>query len=254
MPHRLFAEAIGTFFILLCGAGSAAAGGLGPVGMALVWGGAVASMVAAMSSTSGAHFNPAVTLALTAGKKFRAFEALGYLVAQLVGACGASLVVARRFATSVVEASTGMMGAEVVLTGLLVFYCLAVGHGVESGRVHKRATPALVGLLIASLNFGFGHLGVGLNPAMAIAPRVVHALSGTGTAALIGCTACLVGPLIGGLMGGAAFAVAWGSGDGIYTNFAKLSRHVWGEGLRYDAPLERSYEEALELSFEAFVA
>ena len=39
-----------------------------------------------------------------------------------------------------------------------------------------------------------------------------------------------------------------------YTNFAKLSRHVWGEGLRYDAPLERSYEEALELSFEAFVA
>ena len=88
---KLFAEFIGTFWLVFGGCGSAifAAGypnfGIGSTGVALVFGLTVMTMAFAVGAVSGAHFNPAVTLGLWAGGRFAAKSILGYVIAQVLG-------------------------------------------------------------------------------------------------------------------------------------------------------------------------
>lgn len=102
-PRKLGAEAIGTFWLVLGGCGSAvlAAGfmpdtnlGIGLVGVSLAFGLTVLTGAYALGHVSGGHFNPAVTLGLVAGKRFPATDAVGYIVAQVVGAIVAAGVLA----------------------------------------------------------------------------------------------------------------------------------------------------------------
>jgi aquaporin Z len=88
---KLFAEFIGTFWLVFGGCGSAifAAGypnfGIGSTGVALAFGLTVMTMAFAVGAVSGAHFNPAVTLGLWAGGRFAAKSILGYVIAQVLG-------------------------------------------------------------------------------------------------------------------------------------------------------------------------
>jgi len=98
MSKKLMAEFIGTFWLVLGGAGSAvlATGvadvGIGWLGVSLAFGLTVLTMAYAVGHISGAHFNPAVTLGLVLGGRFEARELLPYWVAQVLGGMAAAAV------------------------------------------------------------------------------------------------------------------------------------------------------------------
>src|SRR6187431_768851 len=92
LSNRLAAEFFGTFWLVLGGCGSAVlaaafpALGIGFVGVSLAFGLTVLTMAYAVGHISGGHFNPAVTVGLWAGGRFKASEILPYWVAQVLGA------------------------------------------------------------------------------------------------------------------------------------------------------------------------
>ncbi|MDQ3062817.1 MAG: aquaporin, partial [Acidobacteriota bacterium] len=92
MIKRLSAEFVGTLWLVLGGCGSAVLAaafpevGIGLHGVSLAFGLTVLTMAYAVGHISGAHFNPAVTIGLWAGKRFPASEILPYIVAQVIGA------------------------------------------------------------------------------------------------------------------------------------------------------------------------
>ncbi|KIQ06949.1 MULTISPECIES: aquaporin Z [Pseudomonas] len=96
VQKRLTAEFIGTFWLTFGGCGSAILAaafpelGIGFVGVSLAFGLTVLTMAYAVGGISGAHFNPAVTLGLWAGRRVAAGEVLPYIAAQVAGAIGAS--------------------------------------------------------------------------------------------------------------------------------------------------------------------
>src|SRR6187200_1830145 len=92
----LAAEAIGTFALVFAGAGAvmvdAKTGALGHVGVAISFGLVIMVMIYAVGHISGAHFNPAVTLAFATSRHFPAVRVPTYWAAQLTGALAAALV------------------------------------------------------------------------------------------------------------------------------------------------------------------
>lgn len=96
--RKLFAEFFGTFWLVFGGCGSAvfAAGvpdiGIGLVGVSLAFGLTVLTMAYAVGHISGGHFNPAVTLGLWAGGKFKEKEILPYILSQVLGAIAAAAI------------------------------------------------------------------------------------------------------------------------------------------------------------------
>ena len=101
--RKLGAEALGTFWLVLAGCGSAvlAAGfmpdtnlGIGLVGVSLAFGLSVLTGAYALGHISGGHFNPAVTLGLVAGRRFPAKDTVGYVIAQVLGGLAAAGVLA----------------------------------------------------------------------------------------------------------------------------------------------------------------
>jgi glycerol uptake facilitator-like aquaporin len=94
--RRLGAEAIGTFFLVFIGPGSVmvdaySGGAVGHVGVALAFAFVVIAMVFALGHLSGAHINPAVTIAFWSVGRFPAVEVVPYVLAQCAGATAASL-------------------------------------------------------------------------------------------------------------------------------------------------------------------
>src|ERR1041385_9381195 len=93
------AEFVGTFWLVLGGCGRAvlAAGfpnvGTGLLGVALAFGLTVLTMAYALGHVSGCHLNPAVTCGLVVGGRFRAVDAVPYVIAQVVGAIAGAAVV-----------------------------------------------------------------------------------------------------------------------------------------------------------------
>jgi len=126
------AELLGTFGMVLLGTGAATMDGLGyglgAAGVGVVFGLVVMSMILIFGKASGAHINPAVSLAMVAAGKLPANRLAGYLIAQCCGAIAASVVVSISFpeATSIgetVPGSPGLLGClglEVFLTMVLV--------------------------------------------------------------------------------------------------------------------------------------
>src|ERR1700720_675457 len=98
MTRRVVAEFFGTFWLVLggCGAAVLAAGfpalGIGFLGVAFAFGLTVLTMAYAVGHISGGHFNPAVTIGLWAGGRFKAADVLPYILAQVVGAIAAAAV------------------------------------------------------------------------------------------------------------------------------------------------------------------
>jgi aquaporin Z len=94
--HKLGAEALGTFWLVLGGVGTAVlaggSGGVGTLGIALAFGLTVLTGAYAFGPISGGHFNPAVTVGLATAKRFDWKDAPGYFAAQLVGATIAGAV------------------------------------------------------------------------------------------------------------------------------------------------------------------
>jgi aquaporin Z len=164
---KLFAEFFGTFWLVFGGCGSAifAAGypdlGIGFAGVALAFGLTVLTMAYAVGHVSGGHFNPAVTLGLWAGGKFRSKDILGYVVAQLIGAILAAgalyLIVSNKadFKTIGGFAANGYgnlspggfsMVAALMAEFLLTMFFLLIILGSTSAKAPKGFAPIAIGL------------------------------------------------------------------------------------------------------------
>lgn len=171
LGKRLFAEMMGTGFLVLGGCGAAVlatgAGGIGTLGVALAFGLALIAVAFAISPISGCHVNPAVTLGLVAAGKFDPKDAVGYILAQVVGALlGAGAIyliatgkggfdIAANFATNGFgEHSPGgysqkaVFIAEAILTFFFLFVILNVSR--HENIVHLAPLP--VGLTLALIH------------------------------------------------------------------------------------------------------
>lgn len=202
----LGAEALGTFALVFFGCGAivvdSEGGGLGDVGIALAFGLVVMTMVFAFADVSGAHINPAVTLALAARRRFPWAAVPGYWGAQVAGAIAAAIVlraalgdIANLGATTPAGTDAQSFVWEVVMTAALLVVIVAVAT-----RPHMTIGPAAfaIGGTIALASLVGGPVsGASLNPARSLGPALV---SGESDSLWIYLTAPLLGGVLGALV------------------------------------------------------
>lgn len=205
---RLAAELIGTYALVLAGTGAividAVRGGvIGHVGVAITFGLIVMVMIYAVGDISGAHFNPAVTIAFCAAGQFPVRQVLPYVLAQLVGAALGSATILLLFgnvrslgATMPAGANAQAFILEVLLTAILMFVILHVSTGPK--EVGVMAGIAIGGTVALEAMFAGPVTGASMNPARSMAPAV---LSGN----LGNLWIYLAAPVVGAL----AAVVAW---------------------------------------------
>jgi MIP family channel proteins len=205
----LVAETVGTFLFVFVGAGSvvlathAGDGGPGLVGIALAHGLALAVLVSAFGAISGGHFNPAVTVAVRLAGRIEWGNAVGYVIAQLLGAVAAGFALRAVLPESSWEPSgigspalgQGIgIGAgiaiEAVLTVLLVLAVFGTAIDARAPRLGGMA----IGLAVAADVLMGGPLtGAAMNPARWFGPAVA-------SGQLDNWYVWWVGPLLGGIV------------------------------------------------------
>jgi aquaporin Z len=179
------AEAIGTFCLVFAGTGAIIVNDVSNevvthVGIALTFGLIVMSMIYAIGDVSGAHINPAVTIAFWVAKRFDGKSVIPYIVSQLIGAFAASGLLRVMFPEHGNLGATLPAGPwlrsfifEIVLTFMLMFVILNVSTGArEKGIVAGAAIGSVVAL---EALFAGPICGASMNPARSIAPAVFSA-------------------------------------------------------------------------------
>jgi aquaporin Z len=167
MQKRLFAEFLGTFWLVFGGCGSAVLAaafpdvGIGLLGVSLAFGLTVLTMAYAVGGISGGHFNPAVSVGLLVGGRFPAKDLIPYVIAQVVGAILAAavlyLIVSGKadfagvggFASNGYgEASPGKFSlvSALIMEVLMTFIFLMIILGATTGRVPAGFAPIAIGL------------------------------------------------------------------------------------------------------------
>jgi MIP family channel proteins len=177
------AEAVGTFFLVLIGPGAAMVnayshGAVGHVGVSLAFGFVVIAMVCALGHLSGAHINPAVTIAFWSVRRFPALEVLPYLLAQCAGAVAATLAlwaalgpVGNLGATLPALPALAAFSIEWLLSFGLMFVIMAVA---TDPRVTDGFAPIAVGLSVGFCALMGGPLtGASMNPARSFGPALI---------------------------------------------------------------------------------
>jgi aquaporin NIP len=214
LARRAAAECLATFALVFAGCGAVIAnsvygGALGTVGIGLVFGLIIMVMVYATGHLSGAHINPAVTLAFTLNRHFPAREAMAYIGAQVVGAVTSALVLLAIWPDQPAELgatvpSIGLGSAlvyEVVLTAFLMFVIMAVATDTRAvGAAAAIAIGATVGL---DATFGGPVTGASMNPARSLGPALA---AGEWSDFWI----YLAGPVVGATLGALAYQAVRG--------------------------------------------
>lgn len=244
--QEFIAEFFGTMFILLFGNGVVAMSVLFNLGdftnITIAWGIGVFLGILVSNRISGAHLNPAVTLALVLTKRFPAKKMIHYIVAQMLGAfVGAALVyyyysakIARVDPTlshsagifttfpAVPEFFPGFM-AEVIATAILLFGILAIVEHFNNEKAGWLAPFGIGGLIIAiGMSFGGMH-GYAMNPARDLSPRIFITLmnfknTGFSSTEWI---APVFGSLLGGIIGAFIFNFTVGKKPTLYKTDAE---------------------------------
>jgi len=185
MRSRLLGEFIGTFILVFVGTGAIIVNdmtkALGHVGVAMTFGLVVMVLVYALSHVSGAHLNPAVTVALAASKDFPAKDVLPYCAAQLAGAAAASGVLRGLFGNTAHLGATLPVGSpwqavllEMILTFILMY--VIMGTAVHGGAPKGVAGLAIGGAVGMDALLGGPITGASMNPARSFGPAVVSVL------------------------------------------------------------------------------
>jgi MIP family channel proteins len=206
------AEAIGTFGLVFAGCGAImidtlSGGQITHVGVGLVFGLIITVMIYAFGHLSGAHFNPAVTLAFVLARHFSIRRLMAYWLAQLLGAVLAASCLRLLFGNVAALGATVPMGSggawqsfglEVVLTFLLMIVIMAMA--TDTRAVGQAAALAIGATVALEALFAGPISGASMNPARSLGPAL---LSWTWTAQWV----YIVGPLLGAIAG--AYLYRW---------------------------------------------
>lgn len=182
--QKIIAEMLGTYFLIFAGCGAVAVNGdkekvVTLPGIAIVWGLVVMVMVYSVGHISGAHFNPAVTLAFASCKRFPWKQVPAYIAAQMVGSTLAAGTLRLLFSgphdqfTGTVPHGSDMQ--SLVVEFIITFYLMFVISGVATDN---RAIGELAGLAVGAtilLNVMFAGpiSGASMNPARSLGPAIV---------------------------------------------------------------------------------
>ncbi len=187
--RALVAEAIGTFALVFAGCGAvmvdAKTHALGHVGVALAFGLVIMAMIYAVGHVSGAHFNAAVTFAFALGRHFPWKRAVGYWVAQFIGALAAAAMLRGSLGNIAHVGATLPSGSqgqsflwELVMSFFLMFVIMAVA--TDTRAVGEAAAIAVGGTIALDAMFGGPISGASMNPMRSLAPALIsgdlHAL------------------------------------------------------------------------------
>jgi MIP family channel proteins len=239
LVREVLAECLGTFVLIVFGVAVVAQTVLSrqaagsPLAINIGWGLAVTMACYVSAGVSGAHLNPAVTLALAVHRRFPASKIAPYVAAQMIGAFLASVVVFLTYREALdafdggTRQVTGAMGTagiwatypqaflsafpggfidQVVGTALLVGVIFAITD-TRSSPPPAGTTPVVVGLLVLLIGMTFGfNSGYAINPARDLAPRVFTAVAGWGSGVFSAGNSWwwvpVVAPCLGGVIGG----------------------------------------------------
>nr|AJI43701.1 NOD26-like intrinsic protein [Hevea brasiliensis] len=182
--QKLIAEVVGTYFLIFAGCTAVAVNlnfdkEVTLPGISIVWGLAVMVLVYSVGHISGAHFNPAVTLAFATCKRFPWKEVPAYIACQVIGSTLAAGTI-RLIFTGKQDQFTGTMPAgsdmqSFVVEFIITFYLMFIISGVATDN---RAIGELAGLAVGStvlLNVLFAGpiSGASMNPARSLGPAIV---------------------------------------------------------------------------------
>lgn len=240
--REALAEFLGTFVLIVFGSAVVAQVVLSGnangtyLSINLAWGLAVTMAIYVSAGVSGAHLNPAVTVALAVHRGFAWPKVIPYCLAQMAGAFSGAAVTfityreafdhfdggtrlvsgakatAGIFATYPQEYLSTVPGGlvdQIVGTALLLLLVLALGD-TKNFAAESRLQPILVGAAVVLIGMTFGmNAGYAINPARDFGPRLFTAIAGWGgevfTAGNGWWWVPIVGPLIGGVLGGYAY-------------------------------------------------
>ena len=181
--NKLVAEFLGTFCLVFAGAGAIAinevsGGAVGHIGIGLTFGLVIMAMVYAFGDISGAHINPAVTIAFWISRRFPTASVPTYLAAQVAGAFAAAALLRILFPASETLGATIPSGEavqsfvlEIVLTFMLMLVILAVATGPKEKGI--MAGIAIGGVIGFEALFAGPISGASMNPARSLAPAVL---------------------------------------------------------------------------------
>ena len=222
LTNRLAAEFVGTFWLVLGGCGSAVLAaafpnvGIGLLGVALAFGLTVLTMAFAIGHISGCHLNPAVTIGLVVGGRFKSSEAIPYIIAQVIGAVVAAALLyliasgkagfdlAGGLASNgYAEHSPGGYSllscfvTEVVMT----FMFLMIILGATDERAPAGFAPIAIGLGLTLIHLiSIPVTNTSVNPARSTGPALI-----VGSWALGQLWLFWLAPLIGAVLGGLGY-------------------------------------------------
>lgn len=216
-PRKLVAEFIGTFLLVFVAVGAAVAGlkSAGVIAVAVAFGFVLVFAAYAFGPVSGAHVNPAVTLAMVIARRQPISEAIGYWVAQCLGAIVGAGLLKYLVSSGGVTDETGGLGSngfdnghinlqgafvlEVVMTAAFVLVILLV--------TDRMATASAAGLAIgvaltAVHTLGIPLDGTSVNPARSLGPALFAGGTALGQLWLF-----IVAPLVGGALAAVVYPI-----------------------------------------------
>lgn len=224
--NRLAAEALGTFWLVFGGCGSAVLAaafpqvGIGLLGVSFAFGLTVLTMAYAIGHISGCHLNPAVSVGLVVGKRFPASDLPGYIGAQVVGAilgAGTLYLIASGkpgfelggFASNgFAEHSPGgySLFAALIAEVVLTFMFLIIILGATDSRAPQGFAPIAIGLGLTLIHLvGIPITNLSVNPARSTGPALF-----VGGWAIAQLWLFWVAPIIGAALAGAAYPMIAG--------------------------------------------
>ncbi len=209
LARRSAAEGLAAFALVFAGCGAAITsaqfhGSIGATGVAATFGLIIMVMIYATGHLSGAHINPAVTIAFSLTRHFPPREAIAYIGAQMLGATLAALLLlavwpdkpASLGATIPSIAPGSALVYETILTAILMFVIMAVA--TDSRAVGAGAAIAIGGAVALDALFGGAVTGASMNPARSFGPALA---SGEWTDFWI----YIIGPVLGAALGAFAY-------------------------------------------------
>lgn len=181
--RKYLAELIGTFALVFCGTGSIIInqetnGTVSHAGIAITFGLIVMSMIYAFGNISGAHLNPAVSIAFALAKRFPLKDLLPYIVSQIAGAFLASLILRYLFPSNELLGTTLPAGSDsqsFILEFILTFFLMLVIINVAQGSKEQGmfAGLAIGSVVLLEAMFAGPICGASMNPARSLSPAIV---------------------------------------------------------------------------------